>query len=75
MAVLVDSVTGSRDIVLKNLGPQLTRLPGLIGASILPGGEIALLINPLQLHARGAGRARCVADGGIAWRARMRCSA
>jgi chemosensory pili system protein ChpA (sensor histidine kinase/response regulator) len=53
MAVLVDSVTGNRDIVLKNLGPQLTRLPGLIGASILPGGEIALLINPVHLRARG----------------------
>lgn len=52
MGVLVDSVVGSRDIVLKNLGPQLSRLAGLIGASILPGGEIALLINPMQARVR-----------------------
>jgi chemosensory pili system protein ChpA (sensor histidine kinase/response regulator) len=52
MGVLVDSVAGSRDIVLKNLGPQLSRLAGLIGASILPGGEIALLINPMQTRVR-----------------------
>jgi chemosensory pili system protein ChpA (sensor histidine kinase/response regulator) len=54
MAVLVDSVLASRDIVLKSLGPQLTRLSGLIGASILPGGEIALLLNPFQLRDTGA---------------------
>lgn len=54
MAVLVDGVSGSRDIVLKNLGPQLSRLAGLIGASILPDGEIALLINPMQSRGRNA---------------------
>jgi chemosensory pili system protein ChpA (sensor histidine kinase/response regulator) len=55
MAVLVDSVMGSRDIVLKNLGPQLTRITGLIGASIMPDGDIALLLNPFQLRTSGAG--------------------
>ncbi|MBX9630675.1 MAG: Hpt domain-containing protein [Burkholderiales bacterium] len=54
MAVVVDGVSGSRDIVLKNLGPQLSRLAGLIGASILPDGEVALLINPMQSRARNA---------------------
>jgi chemosensory pili system protein ChpA (sensor histidine kinase/response regulator) len=54
MAVVVDTVVASRDIVLKNLGPQLTRLSGVIGASILPGGDIALLLNPFQLRDTGA---------------------
>ena len=61
LGVLADSVTGSRDIVLKNLGPQLSRLAGLLGASILPGGEIALLINPIQTRERRAQAATAAA--------------
>jgi chemosensory pili system protein ChpA (sensor histidine kinase/response regulator) len=35
--------------VVKNLGPQLVRLPGLAGMTLLPSGEPALIYNPVAL--------------------------
>jgi chemosensory pili system protein ChpA (sensor histidine kinase/response regulator) len=36
-------------VVVKNLGPQLARLPGLAGMTLLPSGEPALIYNPVAL--------------------------
>jgi chemosensory pili system protein ChpA (sensor histidine kinase/response regulator) len=35
--------------VVKNLGPQLSRLPGLAGITLLASGAVALIYNPVAL--------------------------
>jgi len=52
IALEVDAVIGKQEVVLKPLGPQLERVPGIVGATVLGDGEIALLLNPAILAAR-----------------------
>ena len=49
MAVQVDEVIGNQEVVVKNLGPQLSRMPGLAGMTLLAAGEAALIYNPVAL--------------------------
>ena len=49
IALHVDEVLGNQEVVVKNLGPQLARLPGLAGMSVLPNGTVALIYNPVAL--------------------------
>jgi len=49
VALHVDEVLGNQEVVVKNLGPQLARLPGLAGMTLLPSGEPALIYNPVAL--------------------------
>ncbi|TXH41804.1 MAG: hybrid sensor histidine kinase/response regulator [Burkholderiaceae bacterium] len=49
VAVHVDEVLGSQEVVVKNLGPQLSRLPGLAGMTLLASGAVALIYNPVAL--------------------------
>ncbi len=49
VAVHVDEVVGNQEVVVKNVGPQLARLPGLAGVTILPSGVVALIYNPVAL--------------------------
>ena len=49
IALHVDEVLGNREVVVKNLGPQLSRLPGLAGMSVLPSGAVVLIYNPVAL--------------------------
>jgi chemosensory pili system protein ChpA (sensor histidine kinase/response regulator) len=51
IALHVDEVLGTREVVVKNLGPQLARLPGLTGMSVLPSGAVVLIYNPVALAA------------------------
>jgi chemosensory pili system protein ChpA (sensor histidine kinase/response regulator) len=51
MALHVDEVLGNREVVVKNLGPQLARLPGLAGMSVLASGAVVLIYNPVALAA------------------------
>ena len=52
LAVHVDELVGSREVVVKNIGPQLARIPGVGGATVLPDGVIVLILNPAQLAHR-----------------------
>jgi chemotaxis protein histidine kinase CheA/ActR/RegA family two-component response regulator len=54
-AIMVDHVSGNREVVAKPIGPQLDTLVGVVGATILGNGEIALIINPLLLARRIGG--------------------
>ncbi|HEY2187500.1 MAG TPA: Hpt domain-containing protein [Caldimonas sp.] len=45
----VDEVLGNQEVVVKNLGPQLSRLPGLAGMTLLASGAVALIYNPVAL--------------------------
>jgi len=49
IALHVDEVLGNQEVVVKNLGPQLARLPGLAGMTLLPSGTPALIYNPVAL--------------------------
>ena len=49
LAVHVDEVLGNQEVVVKNLGPQLSRLPGLAGMSVLASGAVVLIYNPVAL--------------------------
>ena len=48
-AIQVDSIVGNREIVVKTIGPQLARLAGVAGATMLGSGQIVLIMNPVQL--------------------------
>ncbi len=54
----VDEVLGNQEVVVKNLGPQLSRLPGLAGMSVLASGAVALIYNPVALAAVYGAQAR-----------------
>ncbi|MBA2721346.1 MAG: Hpt domain-containing protein [Methylibium sp.] len=45
----IDEVLGNQEVVVKNLGPQLSRLPGLAGMTLLASGAVALIYNPVAL--------------------------
>jgi chemosensory pili system protein ChpA (sensor histidine kinase/response regulator) len=49
IALHVDEVLGTQEVVVKNLGPQLSRLPGLAGMTLLASGAVALIYNPVAL--------------------------
>jgi chemosensory pili system protein ChpA (sensor histidine kinase/response regulator) len=51
IAVKVGEVHGHHEVVVKPPGPQLASVPGLMGAAMLPDGDILLVMNLLQLHA------------------------
>lgn len=51
-AILVDRIVGNREVVTKNIGPQLTYMIGVVGATVLGTGEIVLILNPIRLTQR-----------------------
>ena len=51
IAMHVDEIFGNKEVVIKNLGPQLAKLPGLAGMAILVSGAVALIYNPVALAA------------------------
>ncbi len=52
LAVSVDDVSTNQEVVVKNVGAQVSRLAGILGATILGNGEIVLIVNPVQLITR-----------------------
>ena len=48
-AVRVDEIVGNREIVVKTIGPQLARLVGISGATVLGNGQVVLILNPVNL--------------------------
>ncbi len=53
VAFAVDGLIGSREIVVKSLGPQLSTLQDLAGATILADGSVALIVDMPALVRRG----------------------
>lgn len=53
-AVHVDEVIGNQEMVMKSMGTQLTRVPGIVGATVMGDGAIMFAINPVQLAHREA---------------------
>jgi chemosensory pili system protein ChpA (sensor histidine kinase/response regulator) len=52
LAIAVDEISTNQEVVVKNVGQQIARLAGILGATILGNGEIILIINPVQLITR-----------------------
>ena len=52
VAIHVDDVIGNREVVVKNIGPQLARMTGIAGATVLGSGDIVLILNPVPLAQR-----------------------
>ncbi len=48
-AVEVDRIISNQEVVAKPYGPQLARVPGLAGLTVLADGTITLLLNPINL--------------------------
>lgn len=49
IAVHVDEVLGNQEVVVKGLGRQLSRLPGLVAVTALASGAVALIYNLVAL--------------------------
>jgi chemosensory pili system protein ChpA (sensor histidine kinase/response regulator) len=54
VALHVDEILGNREVVVKNIGPQLARMIGIAGATVLGSGDIVLILNPIPLAQRAA---------------------
>lgn len=52
ISVQVDELLGNEEIVIKNIGPQLARVIGVEGATVLGNGQVVLILNPVALSAR-----------------------
>jgi chemosensory pili system protein ChpA (sensor histidine kinase/response regulator) len=48
-ALLVDALLGNREVVSKAVGPQLSSISGVSGATILPDGRVVLILDPAAL--------------------------
>ncbi len=60
VALHIDEVLGNQEVVVKNLGPQLSRLPGLAGMTVLASGAVALIYNPVALATVYGSQARAM---------------
>ena len=49
MAFQVDALIGSREIVVKSLGPQLSSVTGLSGATILGDGNVVIILDLITM--------------------------
>jgi chemosensory pili system protein ChpA (sensor histidine kinase/response regulator) len=61
VAVEVDDLIGNQELVVKNIGPQLARVVGIAGATVLGDGEVVLILNPLALVGRNTAAAAVAA--------------
>lgn len=52
VALQVDEIRGNQEVVVKNVGAQLSRVVGISGATVLGDGEIVLILNPVALASR-----------------------
>jgi chemosensory pili system protein ChpA (sensor histidine kinase/response regulator) len=48
-AIHVDEMLGNQEVVVKNIGPQLARVSGIAGATVLGTGQVVLILNPVPL--------------------------
>ncbi len=65
IALHVDEVLGNQEVVVKNLGPQLSRMPGLAGVTLLASGAVALIYNPVALATLYGAAARAATDAAL----------
>ena len=62
VAVLVDVIEGTNEIVVKNIGPQMARITGVAGATVRGDGRVILILNPVPLALRWASMPRTAVE-------------
>lgn len=55
LGVVVDSLEGEQEIVMKSLGRQLVKVAGMAGATVLGSGQVVLVLHPADLIKLAAG--------------------
>ncbi|MEX1826386.1 Hpt domain-containing protein [Luteibacter sp. CQ10] len=55
-AIRVDAVLGSREIVVKPVGPQVSSVPGVLGATIMGDGSVLVILDLAPLVRHGVAR-------------------
>jgi chemosensory pili system protein ChpA (sensor histidine kinase/response regulator) len=63
-AVRVDAVLGSREVVVKSVGPQISSVPGIFGATIMGDGSVVMILDMSPLVRRSAALKR-TADASV----------
>ena len=66
IALEIEAVTQSQEVVVKSVGDMLARVPGLTGATVLSDGTVALIVNPVALAKRHIVRAAPASAAGYA---------
>ncbi|MDO4709220.1 MAG: response regulator, partial [Pseudomonadota bacterium] len=61
VAVGVDQIIGSREIVVKPTGPQINSIPGIFGATVMGDGRVMIILDIAPLARRHVGREALVA--------------
>jgi chemosensory pili system protein ChpA (sensor histidine kinase/response regulator) len=57
-AICIDQVLGSREIVVKPVGPQVNSVPGIFGATIMGDGRVVVILDVAPLVRRHVAVAR-----------------
>jgi chemosensory pili system protein ChpA (sensor histidine kinase/response regulator) len=52
IALIVDEIRGNREIVVKNIGPQLAGMGSIAGATVMGDGKVMLVLNPIHMAFR-----------------------
>ena len=52
IALQIDELRGNQEVVVKNIGAQLSRVVGIAGATVLADGQVVLILNPVALASR-----------------------
>jgi chemosensory pili system protein ChpA (sensor histidine kinase/response regulator) len=65
-AVRIDGVIGSREIVVKSVGPQISSVPGIFGATIMGDGSVVMILDLAPLVRRAAALRERVEAGEVA---------
>jgi len=63
-AIRIEGVVGSREIVVKSVGPQLSSIPGIFGATIMGDGSVVIILDLAPLVRRLAALRARIAEGG-----------
>ncbi|MCE5234310.1 MAG: Hpt domain-containing protein [Xanthomonadaceae bacterium] len=65
-AVRIDAVIGSREVVVKSVGPQVSSVPGIFGATIMGDGSVVMILDLAPLVRRSAALRERAEEDGIA---------
>lgn len=64
-AIRIDAVIGSREIVVKSVGPQISSVPGILGATIMGDGSVLIILDLAPLVRHGIARRLQRLDEGL----------
>jgi len=64
-AIRIDAVIGSREIVVKSVGPQISSVPGILGATIMGDGSVLIILDLAPLVRHGIARRLQRLDDGL----------